>query len=148
MEIMNFEASSFKINNFLMACFGLMVFLGSAQNARDSGDILVLQSRMLESLKGGGPIDFLYDNASGLYLKESLQIGPAAISEALKNLNKEDRLVKYDTVVSFQLYKGQKLILGAYTTEKGTKIPSVTGWRSGNKWTKAFEVMAQQSQVK
>lgn len=118
--------------------------LGQVNSA--SAEITVLQSKWITDQKGKVPPVFLYNEASGLFVNDSLNIGSIAINKALFNQSKNlGVLVRYDTLGTYQLHKGQVLILGVYTTSLGRKIPSIIAWRKETTWTKAFEVIAEKS---
>ena len=127
-------------------CISLFSLNSIGQVKAMSLETMSLQSKWIATQKDKKQHTFIYNDASGLFINDSLFIGSTSINRALENLYKDiELLVKYDTLASFQLNEGQALVLGVYTTGKGLKMPSIIGWRKEVTWTKAFEVMEAKS---
>jgi|GEM_PF-3515195 len=132
---------------FLFFLVGLFSESTLSQEANSKSEIFGLQKQWVEALKNRRNIAFVYDRTSGLMRNDSLYIGISEIESVLKDMNREDGLVQYDTLSHFQLYPGQIFVHGVYSTEKGIKLSSVIGWRRDGKWIKAFEVIAQRAVI-
>jgi hypothetical protein len=116
------------------------------QVSSTSLETMTLQSKWLSTMNSKERSSLLYNETSGLYVNDSLCIGPSAIQNALySQIAKVGTLVQYDTIASYQIHQGNALVLGTYTTAKGLKVSSIIGWRKGEAWIKAFEVMGERS---
>ncbi|NNK10759.1 MAG: hypothetical protein HKP08_05385 [Flavobacteriaceae bacterium] len=131
----------------LIGLAGVRQSVVCAQDEKAKSETYQVQKRWVEMLQKQPGSAMPYTQSSGLVLNDALHIGTDAIKAALKELNSNDRLVRYDSVAYFQLYPGQMFVHGVYTTEKGQIFHSVIGWKQDDTWNKAFEALAPKSKI-
>ncbi|MGB5379254.1 MAG: hypothetical protein WBN26_14825, partial [Muriicola sp.] len=136
-----------KIGFVLLCMCGCLFSMVSRGQARSTSmQTMALQATWISTMNSKEKPSLLYNDSSGLFVDDSLFIGPSAIQKALHSqITEVGTFVQYDTIASYQLHEGSALVLGTYTTAKGLKVSSVIGWRKGEAWTKAFEVVQERS---
>lgn len=111
-----------------------------------SKETMTLQATWISTINSKENPSLLYNDSSGLFVDDSLFIGPSTIQKALySQIAKVGTFVQYDTIASYQLHEGSVLAIGTYTTAKGLKVSSIIGWRKDEVWIKAFEALEERS---
>ncbi|GGD45481.1 hypothetical protein [Muriicola marianensis] len=105
-------------------------------------ETLAIQNQWLSSLQSGQSQKFVFNESSGLFMADTFLIGALSITEYWEEINQQEKIIRYDTIASYQLYPGQLFVHGEYNTDNGKRFSSVIGWVKRGDWIKAFEAVA------